>query len=146
MVWPLVSRFELSADPIGELRRLQREMSCFFDDYAGNASPYPLLNLWGTPEEAVVEALVPGMEPKDLSITLQGDVLLLEGERKAEAAAEKVTAIRLERSAGRFSRTVRLPFEVEPSKVAAKYENGLVRITLPRKESTKPRRIAIAQE
>lgn len=146
MVWPITSRFELGTDPFADLHRLQREMSRLFDGYGAPAPDFPSVNLWSSAEEAVVTAEVPGVDPKDLSVTVQGDLLVLEGERKTEAPGEKATLIRQERAAGPFRRTLRLPFEVESEKVQAKIERGTVRVTLPRKESTKPRRIAIARE
>jgi HSP20 family protein len=146
MVWPITDRYELTLDPFRELHRMQREMSRLFDGAGDGAADYPTVNLWSSVDEAVVTAELPGVEPTDLNLTVQGDLLVLEGERKADVPPEKATLLRSERTAGRFHRTVRLPFEVEADKVKAKVEHGLAQITLPRKESTKPRRIAIAAE
>lgn len=145
MIWP-VTRFDWTLDPFQELHRMQRDMNRLFADYTSTADQFPTLNLWGNESEAVLAAEIPGVDPKQVEISVVGNVLTLEGERKAEADVTAAAYHRRERGTGRFLRSVRLPFEVEADRVQAKYENGVVRITLPRKESTKPRRIAIAAE
>lgn len=145
MIWP-VTRFDWTLDPFQELHQLQREMNRIFADYPAAASQFPALNLWSTPEQAVVQAEVPGVDPKDVDVSVVGNVLTMEGERKADAGVAGEAYHRRERGEGKFLRSVRLPFEVEADRVQARYEHGVLRITLPRKESTKPRRIAIAAE
>jgi HSP20 family protein len=145
MIWP-VTRFDWTLDPFQELHRMQRDMNRLFADYASPADQFPTLNLCGNESEAVLAAEIPGVDPKAVEISVVGNVLTLEGERKAEADVTPGAYHRRERGSGKFLRSVRLPFEVEADRVQAKYEHGVVRITLPRKESTKPRRIAIAAE
>lgn len=131
--------------PFEELRSLQREMNRLFDGYErGTAlSRFPALNVWGNNERVVVTAELPGLEIDDLDISVVHNQLTIKGERQREPVAEDVICHRSERNAGKFVRTVRLPFAVENDKVAAKYEKGVLTIDLPRSETTKPKRIEI---
>ena len=89
---------------------------------------------------------LPGVDPKSVDLSVVGHVLTLQGERTEEPGVKAEEYHRRERATGKFARSVRLPFEVESDKVHARFENGVLRVTLPRKESTKPRRIAINAE
>lgn len=104
---------------------------------------YPAINLWRREDEMVLTAELPGLDPKDINVSVEGDQFTLQGERKPEEMTDEVVCHRQERGAGRFVRTVRLPFEVDPEKVVARYENGVLNVTLPRAESSKPKKIAI---
>lgn len=141
MIWPITSAFDIAADPFLELRRMQEEMNRLFRSGPREVAGYPALNVRTREDGVEVIAAVPGLEPKDLSLTVEGRLLAIEGERKEEEAT--APAIRRERFAGRFSRQVRLPFDVDAGRVTAKYERGLVWITLPRSEQSKPRKIAV---
>lgn len=145
MIWP-IARFDWTVDPFQELHRLQRDMNRLFVDFTVPAGEFPALNLWSSADEALVAAEVPGVDPKSVDVSVVGNVLTIEGERKADAAVPETAYRRRERGTGKFLRSLRLPFEVETDKVQARCEHGVLRITLPRKESTKPRRIAIAAE
>lgn len=124
---------------------LHREVNRLFESPMRGAG-YPPINVWANEDDVVVTAEVPGVDQKDLSVVVNGDVLTLQGERKAENDAEGRTYHRRERPLGRFSRTARLPYEVEPGAVKARYDRGVLTVTLPRKESTKPRQIEISTE
>lgn len=141
-----VRRWGWTQDPFQDLYRLQREVNRLFSDYAEPAEHFPALRLWNSDEEAVVTAELPGVDPKSVDLSVVGQLLTLQGERKEEAGVAAEAYHRRERFTGTFARTVRLPFEVESDKVQARYEHGVLRVTLPRKESTKPRRIAIAAQ
>lgn len=131
-------------DPFAEMRRLQRQMHRLVGACRGEGEGLPALNVWSSGNEVLVTAEIPGVDPNAIDIAVRGDQLTLRGERKAEETAEEVACHRLERGTGSFVRTLRLPFEVESDKVSAKYRNGVLRVTLPRAESSKPRRIAIS--
>lgn len=135
-----------SWSPFGELRSLQREMNRLFDGYdSGTAmSRFPALNVWGNADNVVVTAELPGLQVDDLDLSVVNNQLTITGERKGDKPAEDSVCHRCERATGSFTRTVRLPFAVENDKVAAAYENGVLTITLPRHEATKPKRIEIA--
>ena len=131
--------------PFAELQSLQREMNRLFDGRDGGTamSRFPALNVWGNGENIVVTAELPGVEVEDLDLSVVNNQLTIKGECKADKPAEDAVCHRNEREAGSFVRTVRLPYAVENDKVAAKYENGVLTITMPRHEATKPKRIEI---
>lgn len=145
MIVPM-TRWSWTQDPLVDLYRLQREMNRMFSGYTEQADRFPALNLWSTEDEAVVAAELPGVDPKDVDLSVLGQSLTIQGERKPEAGIAEESYHRQERTTGAFTRTLRLPFEVESDQVRARYEHGVLRVTLPRKASTKPRRIAIAAE
>ena len=143
MFWPELA----SVDPFASLRRLQRDMNRLIEAYGGEGrESFPAVNVWSSADEVLVKAEVPGIEPKDLDIMVQGDQLTLQGERKAEELSKDVVCHRAERGSGRFIRTFRLPFEVDNARVEAKYAHGILTIRLPRTETSKPRKIAISAE
>jgi len=133
-------------NPFEELRMLQREMNRLFDDYDRNTSlsRFPALNIWGNSDQVVVSAELPGLEIEDLELDIVNNQLTIKGERKNDKpAGDDVICHRRERDAGNFVRTIRLPFAIENEKVSAQYVNGVLTVTLPRHEATKPKRIEI---
>lgn len=141
--WPFENRYELN--PFAELSRLQREMNRLFDGYSAGGRAFPPVNLLSNAQEAVVTAEIPGIKPEELDITVNENLLTLEGRRKPEESGDDVTYHRTERDFGRFYRQVRLPFDVENDRVSARYTDGVVRITLPRSEKSKPKKIQVSQ-
>lgn len=136
MMWP-VTIFD-------ELEQMRREMDRWFDAWAGDRqAAYPAVNVWTNDNGAVVTAEVPGLDPQSLDVSVKQDLLTIAGERKPDEAGKNVSYHRRERGYGKFSRVVRLPFEIEPSGVKARYVNGILRVELPRSEASKPRKIAI---
>lgn len=142
MIWP-IARVSMPVDPLQEFNRLYRDMDRLFGDFSGGPS-FPALNVWSDENEAVVSVELPGIDPKDVNVSVVENVLTVEGERKGETLGESDIQVRRERPAGRFSRSLRLPFEIEAAKIVARYEHGLLHIRLPRREATKPRKIEIA--
>ncbi len=104
------------------------------------------LDVYATPEEAVVIAAVPGMSPQDLEVTINQNTVTLSGAVPSAAESEQgkgATWYLRELWHGQFQRTVTLPFEVDASQAEANFEHGIVRITLPKAEWAKPQKIAI---
>jgi HSP20 family protein len=104
------------------------------------------LDLYATPDEAVVIAAVPGISPENLEITYTNNTLTLSGTVPSAAESEQgqnATWYLRELWSGQFQRTVTLPFEVDPAQAEAVFEHGIVRITLPKAEWAKPHKIAI---
>jgi HSP20 family protein len=130
-------------DPWREMRRLRREINRLFNEFTPTTYNFPAMNIWNDSEKAVVTSEIPGIEKNDLKISVLGKSLTISGNRKPAELKENETCHRQERFHGKFSRTIELPFEVEPEKVSAKYKNGVLTITLPRKEEDKPRQIQI---
>jgi HSP20 family protein len=92
----------------------------------------PALDVSETKDAIVVKAEVPGMDAKDIELSLLGDVLTLKGEKKQEKEEKDEHYYRVERSYGAFARAVRLPASVDGSKVTASFKNGLLTVTLPK--------------
>jgi HSP20 family protein len=106
---------------------------------------FPPVSLHENAEGFEVEAQAPGLDPEKIEITVNRNKLTIVGEREvADEPANHVSQHRSERAIGKFTRTLTLPTEVDESKVAAEYKNGMLTIHLPKAESAKPRRIAIA--
>lgn len=143
-MWPVMNRIEYRLNPYAELNRLQRRMNQVFESSLSSAAEFPPVNVAGTADEVVVSAELPGVDPAQLDVSVEGRVLTLSGKHTGEPRDESWTVYRQERPSGSFMRTVRLPFDVDPDRIAARYEHGILRITLPRSEATKPRKIEIA--
>lgn len=106
----------------------------------------PSINVHRTEEGAIVTAVVPGLAPEDLEISVDGDRLTLRGEFRRgfeEREDHPVTRRRRERSEGSFSRSLRLPFPIDREAIAATLERGLLRIDLPRAAADRPIRIEV---
>ncbi len=93
--------------------------------------------------DVVVTSEIPGVNPDDIDISVTGDTLTIKGKRQQPELKEGQTWQRRERSGGSFYRTIELPFTVDSSKVEADYTKGILKITLPRAESEKPKKISI---
>lgn len=143
MIIPLWNRWDMGFDPFSELRQMERQMNRLFRDIHGRGTDYPALNYWSSENEAQLEVEMPGVSAEDFELSVQDDVVTIAGERKDPFVDENATAHRQERAFGKFSRTLQLPFEVEADQVTARYENGVLRVTLPRRASTKSKRIEI---
>ena len=133
-------------DVFAELDRLQREMQQNYDfspSIRGLARGYPAMNVGGTAKSVDIYAFVPGVDPATLDVQIEKGVLTVAGERKAEAVPEKAAVHIDERFAGRFRRVVTLPDDVDPNAVDAKYRDGVLHISIARREAAQPRRIAI---
>jgi len=103
----------------------------------------PSLDLSDTGESLVAELEVPGMDPKDLNISVTGDVLTISGEKKGEREEKEHDYHLVERSYGKFSRSVRLPSTVNPDRVGASYKDGILTIRLDKTEQAKTKRIEV---
>jgi HSP20 family protein len=101
------------------------------------------MNVWSSEDGIVIDAELPGVDPKDVDISVKGDELTLCGRAGGEGKAEGATYHRRERPAGEFVRTLQLPFKADATGVKANYRNGLLRVTVPRSEEEKPRKIVV---
>jgi HSP20 family protein len=129
---------------------LRREMDRFFEDLAGNGGRHgmerwaPFMDVTETPEALVVKAEVPGVDPKEVEISVNGDTLTIKGEKKEEEKEEKgKTWHRIERSYGSFLRAVMLPAPVDADRITAEARDGVLTITLPKTEKAKAKRIEV---
>jgi HSP20 family protein len=133
----------------GELNRLQDEMNMLFDRFFGertpvrNAGVFPAVNVTQDENAIYITAELPGISGKDLDITVEESTVLLKGERKVDPESEDVSYHRRERGEGKFSRTVTLPTRIMTDRVKAETKNGVLRLTLPKAEEVKPKKIEI---
>ena len=109
--------------------------------FGGNAVPLVDVSETDTTIEAKLD--LPGVDPKEIDIQLNGSVLTVSGERKEEKEEKGKTYHRVERRVGNFSRSLTLPCPVEEDEVAAAYKKGVLTITLPKTEQAKTRKITV---
>ena len=130
-----------------EMDQLQREMNRLFDANSRgrvfNSPGYPAINIWTNEDGQLISAEMPGVHPDNLDIDVTGDALSISGTRQPDEVAKEARFHRRERSHGSFSRTIQLPFMVDTNKVDARFENGVLQISLPRAEADKPKKITI---
>ena len=130
-------------DPFAEMRRMQSEMNRLFSGTGfGTARDFPPINIWLGDNSVVVTAELPGVTRDDVTLNLQDDVLTLEGKREPHQQ-EDGNWQRRERSYGSFSRAVQLPFRIDPDKVQARFNNGVLEVELERLEADRPKKIEI---
>jgi HSP20 family protein len=111
--------------------------------WAGNGEWIPAFDVSETDEEIIVKAEVPGMNVKDIDITLTDGLLTIKGERKLEKEDKGESYHRVERQFGSFSRSFNLGAEVKADAIDANYKDGILTLTLPKAEETKPKRIQV---
>jgi HSP20 family protein len=134
----------LGFDPFAELRRVQSEMNRLFGGFtAGTAREFPPINICLGENSVVVTAELPGVTADDVNLNLQEDVLTLGGKREPKTRQETVNWQRRERAYGAFSRAIQLPFRVDPDKVQARFDNGILEVELERLEADRPKKIEI---
>lgn len=128
-----------------EMARLQRDMNRLMEGVGeGSRGEFPPVNIWADEENAMITAEVPGINTEDLDISVVGDTLTLAGARPGDNGDDERTFHRRERWQGKFSRTIQLPFRINPDAVDATFSNGILKVVLPRAEADKPHRISIS--
>ena len=131
-----------------ELERLRHEVDRLFSDFSEGTEPlfsraYPAVNVTEDGEIFYVRAEIPGVKPEDLEISTVEGRLLIRGQRKIETGDTGASYHRRERDGGFFRRTIGLPSRVDPGKVSAGFKNGVLTVTLPKSEESKPRKITV---
>lgn len=133
-----------------EMDKIQREMNRLFDSTFSrryrNAPSFPAVNVWANEDGLVVTAEVPGINTEVIDIVVVGETMTLSGTRARDELDElnKDTKYhRQERGDGDFTRTVKLPFLVDADNVEASFIDGVLNITLPRKDEDKPKKITV---
>ncbi len=107
---------------------------------------YPRMDVVEKDKEILIKMDLPGMEEKDINISVEGNILTISGERKMEKKEENENYHRVERLYGEFSRSLTLPNSVDVNKINAKYKNGVLEVVLPKKEEAKPKKITVKVE
>jgi HSP20 family protein len=148
----------LTFNPFREMEALRREIDRAFASVLSSgaegfstaflpgraARAYPLLNVSEDRDHLYIQALAPGLDPQNLNLTIQRNSLTISGEKSAPQGVSSEAYHRSERAAGRFVRSIELPVEVDSSRSEARYQDGLLSITLPKSEEAKPKQIAVA--
>jgi HSP20 family protein len=137
-------------DPFGEMLTLREAMNSLFEDSfvnptsgRGQNASMPL-DVAETKDAFIVEAALPGVKPEDLDVTIQDNVLTITGvSRQQESNGEKPSYHRVERRFGRVTRSISLPTQVQPDKVEANLNHGVLHLSIPKAEAVRPRKIAV---
>ncbi|MCU1264410.1 MAG: hspA 1 [Acidobacteria bacterium] len=139
-------------DPFRDLRTLQEEVNRLFsnnltpsfgDEGIGRGAWNPNVDIYENKDQIVLEAELPGMKREDFDLTIENSVITLRGERRFEKKDDADNYHRVERAYGSFTRSFTLPQTVSGDGATAEYRNGVLRVTLPKREETKARRIEI---
>jgi len=126
-------------------RLFNEALSPLFDSTSTGAGTWaPAVDVFETDQNVVIKAELPGVDPKDVEIRVEDGTLYVKGERKLENEVKEENYHRIERSYGSFMRTFPLPRSVDADKAAAEYKNGVLTLTLPKREEAKPKTIKIA--
>ena len=139
-------------DPIRELDSLQGDMNRLFDRFFEGRAPdapsrrwIPAMDLAETEDHLVLRGDLPGMTEDDVDIEIKDGVLTVSGERKTDHEEKGEGYHRVERAFGSFSRSLSLPQGVDPGKIEAKFDNGVLEVRIPKPAEAKPTRVEIGK-
>ena len=140
--------------PFRELNSLQERMNRLFEDFLGERNQLegsatgwaPAVDICEDSEKVVLKADLPGIDEKDISLDVDGNRLTLKGERRMEKETQEENYHRVERAYGQFVRAFTLPNTVDVENIKASFKNGVLEVSLPKKEEIKPKHISIAVE
>jgi HSP20 family protein len=140
-------------DPFRDLVSLKERMDRLFEDTFARSrsieeglapgSWSPPVDIYETDENIVLQAELPGIERKDITLEVKDDILTLKGDRKFEKEAKQENYHRVERSYGSFQRSFTLPSNIKRDKVEAEFKDGILEVTLLKVEEAKPRQIKV---
>ncbi len=130
-------------EPFGMLRKFHDELNRQFDANAPSHDWSPAVDIRALDDHYVLTADVPGVEPKDIEITMNGRVLTIKGERHSESENDTDGYRRVERVRGSFSRSFTLPESVDAEGIEAKGNNGVLEVRIPKPVESQPRRIQV---
>ncbi|NKE69308.1 Hsp20/alpha crystallin family protein [Candidatus Manganitrophus noduliformans] len=142
-------------EPLKDFVTFQDRMNQFLSDTLNNYETengrlvqdwVPAVDVYEDAEAIQLKAELPGMEMREIEVKIENNALEIRGEKKIEQTEKKENYHRIERVFGRFSRSFRLPNTVAQDKIKAKYDRGVLTITLPKREETKPRSITVQVE
>jgi len=135
--------------PFDEMERMRRQMDWLSEGLTRvpwrgpSAGVFPLMNVTEDKDNYYVRAELPGLKADELDISVTGDTLSISGERKLTTEDEKAQYHRREREAGKFSRIVTLPSQIDTGKVEANCAEGVLTVFLPKAEAAKPKQISV---
>jgi HSP20 family protein len=143
-------------EPFQNLMTLQDRMNRVFDeayrsrrdasedDWALGGNWAPAVDIYEQGDNIILKAELPGIDPKDVDIRVENNVLSLRGERKFDSGVKRESCHRVERAYGAFSRSFTLPSIVDTAGIKAQYRDGILQVTLPHKEEARPKQISVA--
>lgn len=135
--------------PFEELERIRRQMDWLMGGLSRGllrepaVGVFPLMNVTEDMDSYYVRAELPGLKSDDLDISVTGDTLSISGERKFSDEEEQAQFHRREREAGRFSRIISLPTQIDTGEVEARCTDGVLTVVLPKAEGSRPKQIAV---
>ena len=135
--------------PSIDLEEMRRRMDRLFEAYGerqpsrAGAGVFPAINIAENSEAYIVSAELPGVTASDLELNVTANQLTLAGERRISAETKEARYHRREREAGRFSRAIALPGDVDPDRCKARLVDGVLTITVPKAEKAKPKKISV---
>ncbi len=143
--------FSQALDPFRDFGDIQTEVNRLFDNFLGRPAQAggmervwaPAVDMYETKDELVVTAELPGLNEKDIHLSITGDMLSIRGERQWNQEVKQESYYRGERWYGKFERTLPLPMSVQADKVTASYRDGVLTIKLPKVEEIKSKEIKI---
>ncbi|MGA2097792.1 MAG: Hsp20/alpha crystallin family protein [Candidatus Acidiferrum sp.] len=137
-------------EPSGRTSTLQEQVNRLFSDVLERSSEESSLTTWApavdiyeTEHELVVKADLPDVNPQDLDIRVENNILTIRGERKFEKKVNEEQYLRVERAYGSFSRSFSLANTVNSEAIKADYQNGVLELTVPKREEAKPKQIKV---
>ena len=142
-------------DPFRDLRSLQDEVNRLFtgnvgrtfdDEGIARGSWQPSVDIYENKDQIVLEAELPGMNREDFDLSIENNVITLRGERRFEKKEDTDNYHRVERAYGSFTRSFTMPNTITGEGATADYRNGVLRVTIPKREDTKARRIEVKGE
>jgi HSP20 family protein len=143
-----IERFPGTRSLVDELFDFERDIDTMFGRFLGttpgpNVRTYPALDVAEQENETVVVAEVPGVNKNDIKVSVLDSILTISGVRKERVLPENSSWVRNEVGTGEFSRSIRLPHEVNTGAISAEMNNGILRVVLPKAEEAKPKEISI---
>jgi HSP20 family protein len=137
-------------DPVGRIFHLKDDFDDIVKDFFSGFSSvgtgrgvYPFLDIKEDKEKYAISIEVPGVKKKDLKISVKKEKLIIQGEKREEKKRSNESYLRVERSYGKFMRSINLPMEVDQSKITAKCNNGVLKIALPKKKKGKAKEVEV---
>ena len=131
-------------DPLANFRLFEDAVTRFLNEPSANRPWSPAVDIYETENELVFKADLPDVNQKEIDVRVENQTLTIAGERKFEKKEEKHGFHRIERSYGNFVRSFAVPNAFDTDQIAASYNNGVLTVTLPKKEAAKPKQVKVA--
>lgn len=151
-----MARELMNTNPLRDIEKTKSEMDRLWDTFlfgrpriswpTEEEEWQPAIDVAETEDELMVNVEIPGMDPKDIDVSVSEGTLLIKGEKKLEAEEKEADYRLIERNYGTFIRSIRLPAEVQGDKISASYKNGVLTVVLPKFQGTQKGEIKVKVE